>query len=291
MNRLSRPSFFNDHAAIVALSHDPALKSYPNLLPHVAAIRAGYNQYIAAKGDVTAITSVPLPIDVEKLLKAHYASPSADIAHIDQIRSQSGVKTCPMCGSMYSGTLDHVLPKTSFASFAIFGPNLVPACQCNTLRSTTLIGPNPGERILHPYFDDILRERLLAAQFEDLGRVPRVSVQLLLKPTHPSHAGAQFHLQNVVGRTQVADWVRNLWSKLVLKPGNVIRDLRQNPDSREQLVQILEQELETLDDLHESKNNWHSIFLAGLLRDDAVDWLYDRLSDPGRLANSELVTV
>jgi len=36
----------------------------------------------------------------------------------------------------------------------------VPACKCNSKRSTLLIGPNPGERILHPYYDDVLGERL-----------------------------------------------------------------------------------------------------------------------------------
>jgi len=50
--------------------------------------------------------------------------------------------------------------KTDFPAFAIFGRNLVPACKCNSKRSTLLIGPNPGERILHPYYDDVLGERL-----------------------------------------------------------------------------------------------------------------------------------
>lgn len=292
MNKLEQPTFFDDHAALVALSENPrATSSYPNLIPHIAAIRAGYTDYIAAGGNAKAIKAVALPADIQTMLKGHYSQPSSDISYINTIREQGGFKTCPMCGSTHSGTLDHILPQTGFASFAIFGLNLVPACKCNSLRGRALVGQNPGERVLHPYFDQILSERLLAASFEDLGAVPRVCVRIVLDYAHPAFPGVQFHFNNIVRRTQVEDWIAGQWTKMVLRPGNVIRDLRQNPVTREALIAILEEELNTVDAARESKNNWDSIFLAGLLDDPVVDWLFQRLSNPGRIPNSALDTV
>ncbi|MGN6690084.1 MAG: HNH endonuclease [Sphingopyxis sp.] len=290
MNKIDRPTFFDDHMALTALSNNKLVGSHPSLLPHVPAIREGYTAYVIARGDARAITGVPLPLEIETALKGHYASPPSDIAYIDVLRDQGGAKTCPMCGSLHGGTLDHILPKTNFPSFAIFGLNLVPACKCNSLRSVALVGPAPGERILHPYFDDVLGQRLMGAKFEDLGAVPRVSVRLLLDPAHASYPGVLFHFQNVVEKTQIVDWQRNLWSKLMRRPGMVVRDLRINPQSRAHLVDILNEERDTLDEARESKNNWDSVFIAGLLDDPVVDWLYAQFGRPGRLPNGELAT-
>lgn len=291
MNKLNLPAFFNDQTAIQALANNHLLKSYPALLPHLAAIQAGYAQYVAVGGDAKAVLPVALPESVKVFLRGHYASPPKAIDYIDKIRLDGEVKTCPMCGSMSGGTLDHVLPKTDFAAFAVFGLNLVPACKCNGLRSTTLTGPGPGQRILHPYFDAILADRLLAARFDDLGPVPRVSIRALLDPADPAYPGVQFHVANVVARTHVTAWLRDQWIKLVRKPSLVIRDLRTNPASREDLVAILEEELATQDEAYESKNSWYSMFAAGLLDADVIDWLYLRLSQPGRADNAELVGV
>src|SRR5262249_22022126 len=158
-------------------------------------------------------------------------------AYIDEIRRRGGVAVCPMCGSMGSGTLDHVLPKTTHASFAVFGLNLVPACKCNSLRGADLTGNNAGERILHPYFDDILGQRLLAGRFEDLGPAPRISLRLLLAAGHPQYAAVDFHVDNVVKRTQIKDYLHRSWCRLVGGPGRTTVELRHDPPTRAALVQ------------------------------------------------------
>lgn len=215
-------------------------------------------------------------------------SPSP-LSCVTSVHSALGINTCPMCGSMHSGTLDHVLPKTLHPAFAVFGLNLVPACKCNTLRSTALTGPNAGERILHPYFHDVLGERILAARFDDLGPVPRVSLQLLLDAVHPNYAGVLFHVKNVVERTQIMDYLRKLWNILISRPSRLNTDLRHNPATREALGETLRRELDRLDEFHDSRNNWNSIFLAGLLDDDVLDWLFARFNSPGRTPDSSLV--
>jgi hypothetical protein len=288
MNKLPLPTF-NDQAALVTLSQNPRAGSYPSLQPYVVAISAGYAQYTAANGDATAITAVPLPQDIETYLRGHYAKPPSTIAYISEMRRKGRPNTCPMCGSMYGPTLDHLLPKEDFAAFAIFGPNLVPACSCNILRGQTLIGPGVGERVLHPYFDQVLSQRLVEARFEDLGPVPRVSLQLVLHLTHPDYAAAKFHLIKVVAPTQAMDWIGRQWTELVLKPGNVIRDLRQNPTTPAALTAILQEERDRMDEARRSRNNWDSVFIAGLLDPPTLNWLFAALNHPGRAPDSALV--
>ena len=288
MRRIDPPGF-DDHAAFAALANNASVGSHPQLLPHVAAISAGYVQYVGVGGDPTAVAPVLLPEEVGRLIRKHYGQPSADIAYIDEIRRMGGAEPCPMCGSLSGGTLDHVLPQTSHPEFAIFGPNLVPACKCNVLRGTALIGPNPGERILHPYFDDVLRQRVLAARFEDPGPAPRISLRLLLNPGHPQYAAVRFHVEKIVKRTQVADHLHRSWVKLVGGPKRHITEFRENPPTRAALVQILQHELERRDEFYDGFNNWESVLMTALLEDHIVDWLFERFSQPGRSPGGPLL--
>ena len=179
MNKVQLPAY-DDSAAFDNLSNNKGLGSYPQLQPLVATVQAGYAQYVAVNGSPTLVQNQAISAAAAALLKGHYASPPADLAHITKMRESTEHLVCPMCGSMHSGTLDHYLPKNGYPIFSVFSKNLVPACKCNSKRSETLLGANPGERVLHPYFDDCLGERLVRARFEDLGEVPRVSVVLMI---------------------------------------------------------------------------------------------------------------
>lgn len=289
MNRLDPPVFFDDDAALDALSQNKRLKCYPKLLAHVAAIKAGYKQYVAVNGNAIMVNNVKLPKRVQNHLKALYASPPADIAYIERIRDESDADCCPMCGSFHSGTLDHLLPQTDYTVFAIFGRNLVPACKCNSKRAALLVGPNPGERILHPYFDDILRERLFVARFDDLSQAPRITLRLLLDAHDPNFAAVRFHMANVVERTSILRHIRKSWTKLLRRPSLTAAELRNAPASRQALRDILSYELDRQDDTHGSRNNWLSVFISGLLDDHVLDWLFAAFHRPGRRVDGPLV--
>lgn len=292
MKRLDRPVFFSDDLAIVALANNELVNSYPLLRDNLAAVRAGYNQYAAANGDVSQIQNVPIPDELAAQLKAHYANPNQNLVFIDQLRLDGEVKTCPMCGSSCGGTLDHIMPKAGYPCFSVFGMNLVPACKCNQLRTDLLTLPTiPGARLLHPYYDDILRERLLTARFRDLGPVPRVGLRAVLDAGHPFRNAVDFHLTNVVRRTRVTEWLAGEWGKLVLKPGLVIRPLKTNPATRAALVDLLEEERQDIDESTGSKNSWGSMLISGLLEDNVVDWLFAALSATGRASNGPLVHI
>ena len=288
MNRLDPPDYCDDDAALDALKLNKRLKCYPALGPQVPAIKGAYAQYAAASGNAHIVANVALPDPIEAQLKALYASPSKELKHINRIREDSDANCCPMCGSFHSGTLDHLLPKSDYPVFAIFGRNLVPACKCNSKRSDRLTG-GAGERILHPYFDDVLRERLFTAHFEDLGPVPRITLRPLLGTTHPQAAAVLFHIANVVERTSILRHLRANWAKMLRRPSIAAAELCTAPTSRKTLVDIIPFELDRQDVTHASRNNWQSAFLAGLLDDPVLDWLFIAFGRPGREPDGPLI--
>jgi hypothetical protein len=289
VNRIERPNFFDDNAALNALAVNELVASFPQLQAHVPAIIQGYQDYLARRGNALTVGHVPLPENIEKFLRGHYGSPPGDLSFLSEIRARSDVDCCPMCGALHSGTLDHILPQSGHAAFAIFGPNLVPACRCNSLRGNALTGPHLGQRILHPYFDDVLKQRLLSARFEDLGLVPKVSLHILLPLNHPSYPAVEFHTAHVVERNNVRGFLRKSWTKLLRKPSSISPELRMDPRSRAELIAILTRQLETNDEFHGSQNNWLSVFLMGLLHEPVVDWLTARFSSAGREADGPLL--
>ncbi|VVE04852.1 hypothetical protein PHO31112_02328 [Pandoraea horticolens] len=288
MNRLPHPAV-DDAWALESLANNDALGSYPHLLMWVDAIAEGYEQYRASGGDALHVVKVPISQEVGDFLKGHYGSPPQDLAHIPLIREQSRHRLCPMCGSMRCGTLDHILPKADFSEFSIFSLNLVPACDCNNKRGRSTTGATPGARILHPYFDDCLSERLISASFEDLGVVPRIGLTILIDTTHPLFRAVEFHVKEIVGKSGILDYLLVRWSSFFEMPEQVVRALGEIPFSIIALRETLRRELEMLDRHHKGRNNWDSVFIHGLMQDDVLDWLFACLTRPGRAQNDPLL--
>ncbi|WP_322033226.1 hypothetical protein [Paraburkholderia sp. J76] len=288
MNKLTPPDI-DDAAAFTALANNRRVDSFPRLQGSVPAITEGYIQYRAAGGNGFAVQAVQLDAEVGPLLRAHYRKPPGVLKYITDMRRESEHWVCPMCGSLHSGQLDHLLPKEDYAAFAVFSLNLVPACKCNTRRGRALLGNAPGERILHPYFDECLSERLIAARFDDLGLVPRVSLQLCVPQEHVQYEAIAFHKRRIVERTAILRYFADGWSNLCRRPRLAIRALAVVPASSEQLRTTLLEEVGLLDEEHGGKNNWNSAFVTGLLDPHVVDWLYARLAAPGRAADGPLV--
>lgn len=281
MNRLPMPEV-DDAAAFVALSNNVHLKSYPHLQGSVAAIHQSYIRYTQAKGDGNAIVALALDKDTTAFLKDHYASPPGNLAFIKTLRRSSEINVCPLCGSLGSGQLDHLLPKATFPSFTVYSRNLVPACRCNGRKSTTVVGAQHGERILHPYFDACLSRRLLAARFEDHGATPRISLRLFTRDADPATPAIKFHVKNVVQKMPVLGHLAKRWTSLCRRPPVAVPALASIPASSAQLRHWLGKERDRFDCFHESKNNWESVFVTGLMERPTLEWLFARLAQPGR---------
>lgn len=288
MNKLAPPTY-DDSAALDSLAGNKLLGSFPRLTRHLTKLKAAYIQYVAANGDVTAVNPVIIPKVTAGFLRGHYASPPKAIEYITTMRLDSDANTCPMCGSLHSGTLDHLMDKESHPAFSIFAQNLVPACKCNSKRLKPLVGPNAGERILHPYFDAVLAERIVAARFTDLGPAPHVETRIVLDTTHPHHAAAAFHHDSVIMRTAIHRYLGKRWAMLMRRPSLAVPDLAVDPVDRLELMTMIRSERDRTDESRESRNNWDSVFLTGLLDDDVLDWLYGRFSRGGRRPGSTLL--
>ncbi|WP_126242640.1 hypothetical protein [Burkholderia gladioli] len=288
MNKLPLPDF-DDAAALQTIANNPRAQSYPHLLAAVPHVIAGYEQYRVAEGNVLHVAPVALSGEIEGYLRSHYAHPPAALAHIKALRGDAEQRVCPMCGSMHRGTLDHLLPKQYYAAFSVFSLNLIPACKCNSKRGSNVRGPAAGERVLHPYFDECLATRLVVAQFEDLGWVPRVSLRILMDEAHPDYSAVEFHVREIVLNSAILKYLLDKWVHLCRLPETVVRALGAIPASADALRQLLEHDLELTDKFHNGRNNWNSVFVAGLLEPTVLAWLFGRLAAPGRGAEDPLL--
>ncbi|MGJ3702678.1 hypothetical protein [Variovorax sp. AFSI2.2] len=271
------------------MANNTQVKSYPELLPALPALLAAYAQYEAVSGNAHFVQQIGLTNQQKDFLRAHYKSPPTALGFIKTLRAENSHKICPMCGSTHRGTLDHLLPKDGSPEFAVFSRNLVPACNCNTKRATNTVGPLAGQRVLHPYYDKCLASRLIAARFDDLGRVPKVTVRLRLPVARPEHAAVAFHLETVISKTDIQGFLATRWTKMCRRPASIIRDFRVRPPSPKALRRTLVLELRELDEEHEGRNNWKSVFVAGLLDSHVIAWLYTALNRPGRLVSGPLI--
>jgi len=231
-----------------------------------------------------------LPKEAQKCLKKLYSKPPVSLGFLEKMRDDNGLLACPMCGSMGTGTLDHLLPKAKYPQFSILSINLVPACHtCNNKRGEALTGRG-GERVLHPYFDNCLKGRVVISKIESLGLLPRVAITPNVRSTHPEYEAINFHIERIVKKTKVAKRLRDRFTKLCRDPGSVIRALENNNfRNANEIRGILITELRHLDREYESKNNWRSMFVAGLINKENVQWLFNHLTAPGRGPRDPLV--
>jgi hypothetical protein len=290
MNKLPLPDV-DDLNAIRSVADNRRLQSFPHLQPVVNNLHVAYVHYRFAGGNAEAIAPVVLDEAVQDYLRGHYSNPPAALSFIARMRSEGRQRICPMCGSQHRHTLDHLLPKEDYPEFAIFSANLVPACKCNTDRGQTVKGDAAGERVLHPYFDECMSRRLIAARFEDLGPIPRINLRILLDPGHPDYAAVAFHVRTVVQKSAILERIKDCWVDLCRLPRLKIRALERIPSSVPRLRLILERELDMVDEENRGKNSWDSAFVAGLLDPDVIRWLFERLTAPGRTPDDPLTSL
>ena len=54
---------------------------------------------------------------------------------------------------------------------------------------------------------------------------------------------------------------------------------------------MLQAVLDRCDQFYQSKSNWQSMFTAGLLDDEILDWLFDQFTQSGRAPNGPLASI
>ena len=255
------------------LHHHPAI---------VLEILDQYQRYIEAEGNAgnpRAPVALRLAPALKRLLKGHYRDPPAELAFIDQFRG-SATDVCPMCGGTNCSTIDHIFPQSQFAEFAFFSWNLVPACGCNVQRNDAYCGDQPGERVLHPYFDACLADRLVRAEITAVeGRFesPNIALLVLMEPDHSARAALSFHLREIVFKTFIErHWIQ-LWGKLRRGP-EMYFYLPPGAITAEQMTDAVTQKLQDTDAHFGTPNNWDSMLFAGVAASaEAKEYLQQRV--------------
>lgn len=277
MNYIKRIGFSN-YKSLIDIEGNKKLKSYPYIKRYHYIILKSYINYLIQRGDACAINSAGLPKNIENYLSDLYTSPPKALKIFDEIRESKELASCPMCGSPMCGTLDHVLPKTDYPEFAIFTPNLVPACKCNIRRSTATIGTAPRERVAHPYFDKFLSNRLISVSPNfPLDKTVTFSINNLLKITDNNHPVVYFQIESVLKNSGIINHCIRMWAKLLRSPELILPTLK-NSRNKYELSQAIKQEIRRNDKLYESKNNWNSAFLYGINSKKIILWLEKNLA-------------
>ncbi|WP_417506487.1 hypothetical protein [Marinomonas gallaica] len=239
--------------------------SYPLLLRDKNKVEDSYRDYNNKKGNVFNISFVKIDFDLKSALLKNYNSPPKELSFIPILRDSSP-EVCPMCGAFYPQELDHIMPKEDYPAWTVFSRNLVPACSCNKKRGRTLKGNN-NERILHPYFDDFLKDRLLTTSFSYDVNLKLIDAKVdYVDENHSEILSIKFHAESIVLKNGIEKWLRGQINSLNVFPANVIKNIpRKKKIKVRKLIILLKELLESYDDQTGSKNNWNSILIHGLL--------------------------
>src|SRR5262249_226983 len=154
-----------------------------------------------------------------------------------------------------------VFPQGTFPELAIFSKNLVPACICNTLRQDSYVGPQPGERVLHPYFDSRLSQRLVRATLTPTNgnyHEPSITIEPCIPNNDPLLPALSYHLENVVLCTHVLAYLDVSWLKLLRLPQSFSILIPNGAFTMTDLDQAINEALQIIDSRRSTPNNWES---------------------------------
>lgn len=240
-----------DEAVVNKLAEDPCWA------PHAADWIAAYQTYRASGGSPFSITALDLSADLHSR-KYNLYDTRGGSGPLLRIRRTKGLKSCPVCGSPVTGSLDHYLPRDIYPEFSIMRANLVPACMhCNSgVKGKTVHGGDP-RRFIHPYFDQWASQALwfveIVPPYEAARFVPRPLPNL----PAPQDEIVTFHLANVLGM-QFQLSMATSWSSL---PGQLkMRDAELTTGS---VLHQLDLELRVARHAG-GDNSWQAALLRGI---------------------------
>lgn len=277
MKKLPLPAT-DDRQKTTANSNNDLLgeTSYPYLKNELQDILNGYVDYDANNGNAFNVAPVNITDALADGLKKNYKSPPKDLKFINDLRESSPI-VCPMCGSLGTGTLDHLFPKEDYPEFAVYSKNLVPACDCNIKRRTNIKDGN--RRVLHPYYDNVLSQRLISCDISQDPAFPMAKIKIkYAQPNLPEIDSIKFHAEKVILPSGLIGWLEGQWDSLVKDPSLSIHTLPdENIASVAEFERYLNSALSKYDRKFETPNNWYSIFFHGLLNSrGVVNFLYTK---------------
>jgi hypothetical protein len=250
----------------------------PGWLTHKNTWQQALIAYEAAGGNPWIVKPTIFSPDIRIELKELYKTRRSS-GHIKRIRDYHFSGSCPLCGSLATGSVDHYLPRSIFPEFSIYSLNLIPACSsCNSEeKGATYIGVKSPARIIHPYFDKLADKPILSVSF-----TPPYNAVKLSAASAPGLAGNEldivgFHLHEVLGDA-FRKYITNLWSTLP----RTVAELSEIPassitlaDTQRQVQWLFKSSIYT-----NGLNSWPTGFYRGLLADSgAIEYIAQKATE------------
>ena len=148
--------------------------------------------------------------------------------------------------------------------FSFFSLNLVPACdQCNRKKDDNFFSDVPEARPVHPYYDTFLKQRVAVTRLVPPYSAPVIDV--VPDPAVAPHALPiiEWHLENVVRKTQIRAALTERWHNICRDPGAFYEGLAFGAT----MSQAVKAKLGSLDTVFQTPNNWESMLQAGIASD------------------------
>jgi hypothetical protein len=280
MKYLARHTF-NDLTALDQLDNSKARIGSVLRAGGKGALVELYGTYAACVNNPIASSSKLIANGIfSSLLIDAYESPPNAVAPLKEaVQDKVSPIVCPMCGSLKTGTADHYFPKKQYPEFSIYSWNLVPACDCNTKRGSTLFGEVADEWIIHPYFETKLAQRILTVTFDFSMAEPSLSIGKLYSSGIPA-ATIDFHVQEVHLKTTMLDWVTAEWARLRKVPCDVMTWYPSAVVSPADVKTRLLELMKANDNKLETPNNWPSALFHGVSESQpAIDMVTVAIND------------
>jgi hypothetical protein len=268
------PPTTDDQQVLKDMCGNSRLRSYDFICQEYFTMKEQYSSYIINGGNPWFCESKIEEEYLKESLKLHYECPFQRLDFIKVIRDKKSADICPMCGSLKTATIDHFLPQAEYPDWAVFSKNLVPACDCNSKRSSDVSGENANQRVLHPYFDDCLNERLLSCLITGDLELPEIEVSKICSQIVADET-IDFHIDTVVKRSTIISWLEAKWESLRKRPSSIIKVLPlDSPINELDLIAALNRAIFDSDEEHGSPNNWYSVFYHGVRNSQiTMDWV------------------
>lgn len=225
--------------------------------------RYAYAKVMRCDGSKVATLNPALSKQLASDFDHYYSRPVKGFEYIKQIRDELSPTVCPMCGSLSSGTIDHVLPRELYPEFSLFSLNLVPACGCNSRRINDAdVAP------LHPYFDYGLDKRLVTCNISGQYDAPVIDIVAADDLGADLTVRVQSHIENVLKRNKINIYFDKAWFRMVAAP-RVWLGLTEHKGVGDVEAAIRRMSMTWLQQTG-TENNWVSIFCSGMLLSHGV---------------------
>lgn len=276
MKKLNAPTV-DDLSVLMKMKDNPKIASQPYIKNEYNTMREKYIHYNDNSGNPWVCSGNEITKNLKEKLEYHYERPYRDLNYIKKIRDEGSPDVCPFCGSSKTGTLDHYLPQADYPEWIIYSKNLVPACDCNSKRQNNVKGKKHNQRILHPYFDDCLKGRIVRAIFTGDFKKPNIDIIPIKEYGTPSET-IEFHVNTIIKQTTIVQWMNAKWQSMKRNPQSVISAIPKTAGliTINELDCYLYETLERKDDEHGTMNNWYSMFISGIISSkSAKAWLLE----------------